>query len=426
MRTARETALLTLYEIEYNGVFSNIGLKNSLAKADLDSRDKALCSAIVYGVISNKRMLDYIIEQFSKLKLKKISKYILLILRMGVYQIKFMEKIPASAAVDECVKLARRYGHNASAGYVNGVLRTVSKTQIKLPDDLSVLYSIAQENALRLKNDYGEKAWEIISALNEPAKLTVRANRMKCSPLDLAEKLGGEVCPIVPDAVYVKGLDVTSSKEYKAGLFTVQDAAPQAACLALGVMPGDFVMDLCAAPGGKTTYLAELMQNKGKIFAFDLYEHRAELIKKNAERLGINIIDVFAKDTSVLMPEYIGKPDKVLADVPCSGIGIAKRKPELKYKTDFDGLSKIQMSILSCGARYLKPGGVLVYSTCTLYRDENENIVNKFIEENEEYELLGLEESVPESFAASGGMLTVLPNEIDCDGFFIAKLRRKK
>ncbi len=425
MKSSREAALTALYEIEYNGAYSNIALKNVLSGSGLDSRDRALSSAIVYGVTSKKMTLDYMISELSKIKLKKISKYILLILRMGLYQLKYMDKIPDSAAVNESVRLARRYGHSASAGYVNGILRKAAKTKFCLPDDLAVKESFAVENAKKLISDYGDRAAIIMSALNKEPKMTIRVNTLKTTRDVLKEQLNAELCPYCDDGLYVKQLDTASSREYDMGLFTVQDAAPMVACRVLAPKSGDTVIDLCAAPGGKTTYLAEMMNNEGKIYAFDIHSHRVDLVLKNAKRLGISIIDASVGDATLFNEDYAEIADKVLADVPCSGIGIARRKPELKYKTDFTSLSDIQLSILKNGAKYLKKGGELVYSTCTLYRDENERVIEKFLEENEGFELVSFSELLPDGFAEDrSGIMTVLPDKTDCDGFFVAKLRR--
>lgn len=425
MKNARQAALAALYEIEYNGAYSNIVLKNVLGETDLDSRDRAFVSALVYGVTAKKRMLDYMIEQLSKVKLKKVSKYILLILRMGLYQLKFMDKVPDSAAVNESVRLARRFGHSASAGYVNGILRTAAKTDFAEPSDISVKESFAPECAKKLIEDYKDRADEIMSALNKEPKMTVRVNTLKTTVSELKERLDAEECEYSDVGLYVKKLDTASSGEYEKGFFAVQDAAPQVACKVLAPNKGDTVIDLCAAPGGKTTYLAELMQNEGKIFAFDIHSHRVELIKKNASRLGIDIIDATEGDATVFNCELSEVADKVLADVPCSGIGIARRKPELKYKTEFEGLADIQLSILKNGARYLKKGGELVYSTCTLYKDENERVIEKFLEENDGFELVSFSEYLPDGFFEDkDGIMTVLPDKTDCDGFFVAKIRR--
>lgn len=427
MKNAREAALIALYEIEYNNAYSNIALKNILKAEKLDARDRAFVTTLVYGVISKKITLDYMIEKLSKIKLKKLSKYILLILRIGLFQIKFLDKVPDSAAVNECVRLAKRYGHSASSGYVNGVLRNAAKADFNEISEPHIRYSFAKEVYLKLKEDYPDNIELLLEALSKEAKTTIRANRLKISRDELMRTIGGTICPITNDGIYVQHTDISGSKEYYDGLYTVQDASPMAVCNALNPQEGDFVIDTCAAPGGKTTYIAELMNNKGRIVAFDIYPHRVDLIKKNAERLGIDIIEASVHDAQIPCEQYLFTADKVICDVPCSGIGIARRKPELKYKSDFDGLSDVQYNILKASAGYLKKGGVMIYSTCTLYKDENERIVEKFLRENSEFKLISMQETLPEGFfETSEGIMTVLPNITDCDGFFAAKFERCK
>ena len=360
MQDARTCALLALYEIEYEGAYSNIALKNILKNSELDSRDKAFVTAIVYGVLTKKMYLAYIISEFSSIKLKKISKYILEILRMGVYQIKFMDKVPDSAAVNESVKLSKRYGHKAASGFVNGVLRSVITKHFNEPNDTYIKESFLKENADRLYKDYGKRAESIMASLNNEPKMTIRTNLLKTTPETLKKLLRAEDCPYSKKALYLSKTDLTNSPEYKMGYFTVQDISPMIACEVLAPQKGETVFDMCASPGGKTTYFAELMENEGKIYAFDIHPHRTELIKFNKERLGLNIIEEKVADATVLDENLIEKADKVLMDVPCSGIGISKRKPELKYKGDHEDLTEIQYKILSNGAKYLKKGGELV------------------------------------------------------------------
>lgn len=422
--TARHAALTALYEIEYGGAYSNIALKDVLKKAELSSRDSALATAIVYGVVANKRLLDNMIEKLSSIKIKKLSKYILLIVRMGIYQLKFMDKIPASAAVNESVKLAKRYGHRASSGYVNGILHRAAETYFEIPDDISVKLSFSNDNAKRLMKDYPECAEEIMLALNRKPKLTVRVNKLKTTKEELLKIDGMEESGFA-DALFCRNIDIGKSKEYKDGLFTVQDISPMIACKVLAPKKGERVIDLCAAPGGKTTYIAEMMENDGEILAFDIHEHRTELIDKNAKRLGIDIIKTKTADATVFDKELEGRADRILLDVPCSGLGIARRKPELKYKTDNENLPEIQLAILENGAKYVKNGGEIVYSTCTLFKDENERVVEKFLERNKSFELVSFEELLPKGLSEDKkGMMTILPNKLDMDGFFVAKLRK--
>ncbi len=427
MVDARNCALLALYEIEYEGAYSNIALKNILKNSELDSRDKSFATAIVYGVLSKKMYLDYIISCYSSVKLKKISKYILEILRMGIYQIKFMDKVPDSAAVNESVKLSKRYGHKAASGFVNGVLRSVINNPTNEPQDTYIKESFLKENALRLYKDYGKRAESIMASLNKEPKMTIRTNLLKTKPETLKKLLRAEDCPYSKKALYVSKTDLSNSPEYKMGYFTVQDISPMIACEVLAPKEGETVFDMCASPGGKTTYFAEMMENEGKIIAFDIHPHRTELIRFNKERLGLSIIEERVADATVLDESLIGKADKVLMDVPCSGIGIAKRKPELKYRCDHEELPEIQYKILSNGAKYLKRGGEMVYSTCTLFKAENEEVIEKFLKENPDFSLVSFKSLLPDGFLEDkDGIMTVLPDTVDADGFFVAKLKKNK
>lgn len=424
MKNAREAALLALYEVEYGGAYSNIALKEILGKSELDGRDRALCTMLFYGVLSRKLTLEAMICRLSSIKLKKISKYIRLILMMGLYQIKFSDKIPVSAAVNESVRLAKRYGHAKSAGFVNALLKNAAKTEFEFSEP-QLKYSAAEEVCRALRADYPTCADEILAAMNDEAVCSARANRLKISRDELCEKIGAEPCGFLPDALYIKRTDISSSAEYGEGLYTVQDISPMLACRVLDPKPGNTVIDVCAAPGGKTTYIAEMMENRGRVFAFDLHMHRVELVRKNAERLGLNIIEAKCADARDCDGALIGTADRVLADVPCSGLGIARRKPELKYKTDNEDLPQLQFEILTSAAKYLKPGGELVYSTCTLYRRENEEVVERFLAENKEFERVSFAEYLPEGFSEDKpGEMTILPGHKGCDGFYIAKIKR--
>ena len=414
---AREKALKTLYEIEYNGAYSNLALKNTL-KSDTQPQDKAFITTLVYGVLDKKITLDYIIQKRSKLKLKKISKYILIILRMGIYQLKFMDKIPESAAVNESVKLAKRYGHGASAGFVNGVLRNAAKTEIEYPTDkteyLSVKYSFPKEICQKWINDFGyDFTEEMFKAFSEPSCLTLRPNTLKTTSDELLVKLSekGVKAAIADGYITAEGFDIAHDELYKTGFYTVQDAAAMTASRVLAPNAGDTVIDMCAAPGGKTTHMAEIMQNKGKIYAFDVHEHKIDLIRNNAERLGITIIEAQIGDGQQYNKEFAETADKILCDVPCSGLGIIRRKPEIKYnREDTSELPEIQRAILDNAAKYLKPGGEIVYSTCTIEKEENEQVTGGFLRDNPDFEKLTEK--------------TFYPHIDHTDGFYICKMKR--
>ncbi len=415
MVSAREAAMKVIYDVEFNGAYSNMALKKALP-ADMERRDRAMAASLVYGVTDKKLTLDYVICKFSKLKIKKLSKYILIILRMGIYQLMFMDKVPVSAAVNESVKLARRYGHASSAGYVNGVLRSVSKASIEYPTDktefLSVRYSFPENMCKKWINDFGyEFTEEMMKAFEQPPKMCLRANTLKITADDLLDRLGGGGETRGDIVVMSAGFDVAADDMYKKGFYTVQDEAAYSAVKTLAPKAGETVIDMCAAPGGKTTAMAEMMKNTGKIYAFDLYEHKTELIDKNAERLGITIIETFARDSGVFDSAFENSADKVMCDVPCSGHGVIRRKPEIKWSVNENAdLPRIQRRILDNAARYVKVNGEIVYSTCTVEKEENECVTSAFLSDN------GAFEKVYEK--------TFYPHIDGTDGFYVCKMKR--
>lgn len=423
MATPREKALLALYDVFYGGKYSNLAVKEQLS-GDLSALDKGFITQLVYGTVRYKLTLDYIIGKNSDIKLKKLSKFVLLILEMGIYQLYYLDKVPQSAAVDESVKLAKRYAAR-SKGFVNAVLRSAAKNReaLEFPEDrikyLSVKYSFTEEMVKRLSElDFCE---ELLESLNKEPKTTVRINSLKCESLENAAFTPSEAYKY---AAYVKGVDVAETAEYKEGKFIVQDVAAMLPSLALSPKPGEICVDVCAAPGGKTTHLAELMKNKGKIYAFDIHPHKIEIIEKNASRMGIDIITALCHDSTELYEPLCGKADKVLADVPCSGIGIIAGKPDIKWnKENIAELPKIQLKILETASKYLKAGGELVYSTCTIIKEENEGVIGQFLERNKNFRLVQIEVPSP-VIKENDGFVTLYPNFTDTSGFFIAKLKR--
>lgn len=427
MDKVREAALLCIYDVEYNGAYSNMALKKSITK--FSGRDAAFLTMLVYGVVKRKITLDYIIEKYSEIKLKKISKYILQILRLGIYQIYFADRIPDSAAVDECVKLAKRYGHRASAGFVNGVLRNSAQDKnIEYPEDqagyLSVKYSYPIDTAKRWIDEFGfEFAENIMSAQSEDARITLRVNRLlsDCGEvLDELKNMGVQAERCAEYFIYADGFDIASSELYRKGIITAQDISASYPAEVLSPKPGEAVLDLCAAPGGKTTLCGEMMNNTGSITACDIHRHKTEIIERNARRMKIDIISVQERDAEIFCEEFKEKFDKVLADVPCSGSGIIKRKPDIKYKTDT--VYDIQYRILENAAKYLKRGGRLVYSTCSIEKTENEDVTDRFLKENPEYEYDDISEIFPE--AEEKGRMTIYPTS-GSDGFYICAIRKR-
>ncbi len=415
MKSARETALLILYKTEYEGAYPNLELKTAIP-AEMQQRDRAFVTTLVYGVISKKLTLDYIIEQYSKIKIKKLSKYIHLILRMGLYQMFFMDKIPQSAAVNESVKLARRYGHGASAGFVNGLLRSASKGEIEYPEDrtkyLSVKYSFPMWICDKWIADFGyEFTEQLMAAFDKEPELNLRPNSLKTNADELIKLLSEFNAEKSNNAVVCSGLNIGSDELYKNGFYTVQDRAAMAAVEELNPQQGETVIDICAAPGGKTTYMAELMKNQGRILAFDIYEHKIKLIEENAKRLGISIIEAQIADALECNESLKESADKILCDVPCSGWGILRRKPDIKWnRTENDDFSTVQLDILKNAVQYLKNEGQILYSTCTVNKAENEGVINSFLESNKNFEKLYEK--------------TFYPHIDGTDGFYICKLKK--
>ncbi len=434
MDKVREAALIVLYKTDKDAAYSNMALKECFLKnKDFSKKDRAFITNLVYGTIKAQITIDYIIGCYSKVKIKKISPYILAILRMGIYQIKFMDKIPDSAAVNESVNLAKRYGHKASAGFVNGILRNVLRNEIEYPEDelenLSVKYSYPLWLLKRWCEDFGKSfTIDLMESMNKEPEVSLRVNLLKTTPEKLLEVLpDARISEISSDMILSDGFDVGNSEGYKKGLFTPQDISASFSARVLNPKPGEKVLDMCAAPGGKTTHLAEIMENKGEILALDIHEHKIKLIEENAKRLGIDIISAKCADASVKNPEFFGKFQKVLADVPCSGLGIIRRKPDIKLKNKEEGIENLQYKILKNASKYLAVGGELLYSTCTIDKRENEMVIERFLKENEGFRMVDITENLPEVLRkpeCKKGYVTFYPNIDGIDGFFIAKIKK--
>ena len=419
----RFLAYKILLRIERDKAYSNIAVDAVLKNNDVFSAP-FVCQ-LVYGVIERKITLDYILSQFLTQPLKKLNPQVLTILRLGVYQMKFMDKVPVSAAVNESVKLVKKVKCAFASGLVNSVLRKVSTSDIEYPNtdnnayNLSIRYSCPEKLVKHYLNDYGFKDAEAFlkdSLGNAP--IVLRVNTLKTTTDDLIELLSSDninavKCDDIENAlVLTDGGAVFKSKAYHRGLFHVQDKASQICISKLNPKPNEIVFDMCASPGGKSFTIAEKMENKGKIYSFDLYEHRVKLISDGAKRLGIDIVNANVGDASKFNNE-LPVADKILCDVPCSGLGVIRRKPEIRYKDlDFvDNLCELQYNILSCSAKYLKQNGILVYSTCSLNKKENENICDRFLADNNDFKKV-------EDY------ITLWPHKNGTDGFFIAKFKK--
>lgn len=430
MSDARYLAVKLLCKTFSGGSFSNIQLNSGLKNSDLDDRDRKLCSAIYYGVIERKIYLDYIIDKFSSRPIAKLDNTVLNILRCGIYQILFIDNIPDSAAVNECVSLSKKFGKTSASGMVNAVLRNFIRQgkNIELPDNrserLSIEYSAPPELVKSLIDDYGESMAEnLLSDALGSLPVTVRMNCLKCTETEFIESFGGKAVKnaVLPDCFELSG-DVTATEAFRKGFFHVQDLASQLCCAALAPTENDLVLDICAAPGGKTFTMAEIMNGKGKIMAFDLHEKRVKLIRDGAERLGLSNIQAAAGNATVFNPD-LPEFTKILCDVPCSGLGAVRRKPEIKYKDfgDFSGLPDVQYRIAENALKYLAVGGEMVYSTCTLRKAENIQVVEKLLADHPEIEPVRLPEPLGEKF---GSYADIFPCHFGSDGFFISKFRK--
>ena len=428
MENTRYFTLKLLNRTFENDGFSNIMLDNALSKSDLDSQGKSFVSALYYGVIERKITLDYIISKYAT---KKIDSDIKNILRMGIYQLKYMDSVPDRAGVNESVNLVHKIRKASAKSFVNAVLRNFIRDgkNIDYPKDrikkYSVMYSVPEQLIRKLDDEYGEEY--MISLLESSVTappVTVRMNSLKTTREDFTKLTGAVPVEKIENCFEIKG-KVTGTKAFEQGLFHVQDIASQLCCMALSPASDEVVFDMCASPGGKTFTLAELMQGKGKVYSFDLYPQRVKLIKDGAERLGLENIETAVGDATVFN-EKLPEADKILCDVVCSGLGVIRRKPEIKYKDlkSFEELPEIQYSILENASRYLKDGGEIVYSTCTLNRAENDDVVKKFLEKHTEFELVPFLENLGKPFGT--GMVTLVPAFFGSDGFFIAKLRKNK
>ena len=433
---ARETALNALIACRRSGAWSNGVLKEYIRRDRLDGRDAALATRLCYGVLQNRNKLDFYLAQLLTGRLKDLHPAVRDILHLGLYQIYELDKIPDSAAVSQSVTLAKAYCKNPRApALVNGVLRRAADTKGTLREPVSYAdrYSHPEELISLLKANLPKGKLEpMLIADNQTPSTVIQVNTLRVTPAALAERLAREGVAAEPHG-WMPGclvLQNTGNLEtlpaFREGLFYVQDPASRLSVLCAQLpSTGVRVLDCCAAPGGKSFAAAIAMEGRGEIVSCDIHPHKAELIRRGAERLGLETITARVQDASVPVPEWAGAMDAVIADVPCSGLGIIRKKPDIRYKDlkQTEQLPELQLSILRNQAGYVKPGGVLMYSTCTVLRRENEDVVARFLEENREFALEPL--ALPEIFPKNEtGMLTLIPGEYDTDGFFICRLRR--
>ena len=434
---ARETALNALMACRKSGAWSNGVLKEYIHRDRLDSRDAALATRLCYGVLQNRQKLDFYLQQLLTGKLKDLHPVVRDILHLGLYQILELDKIPDSAAVNESVTLAKKYNKNPkAASLVNGVLRNAVRSQGQLKDPVSYADKYSHPDALisLLKANLPKGKLEpMLIANNASPDTVVQVNTLKITSAQLLQRLEEERVSAVPhgwmkDCLVLSGTgNLEHLPSFKEGLFYVQDPAAKLSVLCAKLPQEEIrVLDCCSAPGGKSFAASIAMEGKGQITSCDVHAHKTGLIENGAARLGLTNITARQQDATQQVPEWVDAMDVVIADVPCSGLGIIRKKPDIRYKNleEMKELPALQLAILENQATYVKKGGVLLYSTCTVLKAENEDVVNAFLAKHDDFytEPLDLPEVFPKN---ESGMLTLIPGEYDTDGFFICRLRRK-
>lgn len=439
MGSARETAVLTLAACERQGAWSDVHLKRSIREQGLDRRDAALCARLCYGVLQNKLLLDWRLAQVCSMKLEKLEVKVLCNLRVAAYQLLFLDRIPPSAAVNEAVELAKRHSRSPrAAGMVNGMLRallrqgkTVEIEEADKVECLSVQHSHPRwlvEEFIALLGWEGTQA--LLEADNCQPPTTAQVNTLRTTREKLAEELRStgaqaEPHPWLEDCLLLTGTgDLERLDSFRRGEFYVQDAASRLAVLAAGLTSGQRVLDCCAAPGGKSFAAAIGMENRGELISCDIHPHKVKLLEAGRDRLGLSMITPTLQNAAQRRKDWVEGFDAVLIDVPCSGLGIIRKKPDIRYKDPrpLGELPRVQRGILDNCAQYVRPGGVLLYSTCTVLPRENGDVVDGFLADHPEF--------VPEPFqlphlGEQPGRITFWPHIHGTDGFFAAKLRKR-
>ncbi|MDQ8091198.1 MULTISPECIES: 16S rRNA (cytosine(967)-C(5))-methyltransferase RsmB [Bacillus] len=440
----RELALEALEKLEQNQAYSNLLLTSVIKTNTLSDQDRGLLTELVYGTLQNKIALDYILKPFIR-KPNKVKPWVIQLLRLSAYQMEYLEKIPDRAAIHEAVEIAKKRGHKGIASFVNGILRSLQRegapSFAEIEDPILRLSTETSHPEWLVKEwveAYGFEAAEKICRIHlVPPKQTLRVNHIKADREKLLDKmenagLEAEAGDLSPDAIKLLKGSIANTEFFQNGQVSIQDESSMLVARALDPKPGETVLDACAAPGGKSAHIAELMENEGSLTSLDLHRHKVKLIKEGAERLGLTIIDAQTMDARKAGDAFGAERfDRVLVDAPCSGFGVIRRKPDMKYtKTPDDSrrLSEIQLGILREIAPLVKKGGTLVYSTCTMDRTENDEVMHAFIQEHPEFEPdLSLEKRLPEKARpfVQDGSLQILPHYFGTDGFFISSMRKK-
>ncbi|TCN25667.1 16S rRNA (cytosine(967)-C(5))-methyltransferase RsmB [Mesobacillus foraminis] len=443
-KNVRETALELLDSVEKNQAYSNLLLNNAIEKNKIDKKDTGLLTELIYGTLQRRMTLDFYLDPFIKNN-SKLEKWVLQLLRLTLYQMVYLDRIPDRAAIFEAVEIAKRRGHKGIAGVVNGVLRSIQRQGLPSlgaisdpTEKLAIETSHPVWLVKRWVSQFGYEKTKEMCEMNLTAPLqTARVNVTRISVEDCLlqlEKEGFlvEPSPIIPEAIKCLRGNLAASNTFKEGLLTIQDESSMLAAYALGVKKDDRILDACAAPGGKSTHIAEKLQNSGKVLSLDLHEHKVKLIAENAGRLGLTNIETKKLDSRTIQGHIEAETfDSILLDAPCSGLGVMRRKPDMKYtkrEEDLSRLQQIQLDLLEAVSPLVKKGGTIVYSTCTVDREENQETVRLFLEKNPGFEGdLSLADRMPEAVRPliRGYDIQILPQDLGSDGFYIACLQRK-
>ena len=442
----REIVLEVLLEITEHGMYSHIVLRDVLNKYQyLEKKERSFITRVTEGTLEHMMEIDYILDQFSKVKVKKMKPVIRNIMRSAVYQMKYMDSVPVSAACNEAVKLAVRKGFGSLRGFVNGVLRNVARNldQIEYPTEplqrLSIQYSMPEWILnLWLKAYDSDIVEQMLQAFQRETPLTIRCNLRMVTPKQLKEHLEAEgvtvkVHPYLEYAFHISGFDYLGDLEsFQNGEFSVQDISSMLVSELAAPKEGDYVIDVCAAPGGKSLHMAEKLNGSGHVEARDLTEYKVGLIQENIERTGLSNVEAVQQDALIFDETSVGKADIVLADLPCSGLGVLAKKTDLKYKATKEGadsLAKLQREMLKNVQAYVKDEGKLVYSTCTINPAENMDNVHCFLNQYPEFELIDIHGSLCEELqkdVKENGCIQLLPGVHQSDGFFLACMKKRK
>ncbi|MCM3356979.1 MULTISPECIES: 16S rRNA (cytosine(967)-C(5))-methyltransferase RsmB [unclassified Psychrobacillus] len=436
----RDAALTILMAVEKQQAYSNLLLHQTIEKYDIEPKDRALLTELTYGTLQHKMTLDYYLQPFIK---GKLDDWVRQLLRLSLYQIHYLSRIPDHAAVNEAVNIAKRRGHKGISGVINGILRSILREGVRSTEEiqdkverLSIETSHPMWMVKRFISEYGfETTEQMLKENNEPPVTTLRVNLFKRTVeqvMHLMTQEGYVVAKseVIPECIYLFNGQAAKTTAFQKGFVTIQDESSMIPAYALQAEPGMTVLDMCSAPGGKTTHIAEKMKNTGKLVAMDIHQHKLKLVKENAERLGFSFIETVEKDArqaSELFPEQTF--DRILVDAPCSGLGVMKRKPDIKYtksEKDFDSLKPIQLKLLDEAYTLLKPNGLIVYSTCTVDREENEGTAKLFMEKHPDMELKSFPDVVKNiKQQEEDGMLQLFPQDLRSDGFFVAVFQKK-